>query len=294
VESNQREETSPQVSVIIPAFNASNYIERAIESALNQTYTPLEVIVVDDGSTDNTTELARRYPVRIVRQSNQGPAAARNHGARIARGGWFAFLDADDSWSPDKLEKQVTLTSIDNVGIIQTRTSGVYDGGVPDEIEWHRLWTANCIATSAVMIRREAFEECEGFPNDLSPVEDYYLWLRVSACGWRILTYPEVLTYYTPTPTSISRDERQMLLSLLRCFDRIATRSKLTGTEIKARKRSAYILHGRGLIHRRRLSEARSVLRKALLSVGGGEVFLLCAIAHLPGHLLDLRRHLQH
>lgn len=97
------------VSVVIPVYNRADWIAGAVESALEQTLSPCEVIVVDDGSTDQTSAVCRKMEdqIRYVRQSNQGVSAARNRGARLANGEWIAFLDSDDRWKPDKLEKQV-------------------------------------------------------------------------------------------------------------------------------------------------------------------------------------------
>ena len=99
------------VSVVIPAFNGERFIGPTIESALAQTYSSVEIIVVDDGSTDATQEAVRRFGdrVRYLRQSNQGGAAARNQGISAARGDWVAFLDQDDLWLPQKLERQAAV-----------------------------------------------------------------------------------------------------------------------------------------------------------------------------------------
>jgi glycosyltransferase involved in cell wall biosynthesis len=99
----------PLVSVVIPVYNAERYVIQAIDSVVRQSHAALEVLVIDDASTDRSGEVARRYPdsrVRVVRQPNAGPAAARNHGVGLARGELLAFLDADDLWEPRKLELQ--------------------------------------------------------------------------------------------------------------------------------------------------------------------------------------------
>jgi len=103
--------TEPAVSIVIPAFNASWCIRRAVDSVLAQTFTDFELIVVDDGSTDETAEILRSYgdALRVVSQPNGGMSCARNAGIRIARGRYIAFLDADDRWLPAKLERQVKL-----------------------------------------------------------------------------------------------------------------------------------------------------------------------------------------
>jgi glycosyltransferase involved in cell wall biosynthesis len=103
---------SPLVSVIIPAYNAERYLIEALDSVRAQGHRPLEVIMVDDGSTDGTAGVVAQYPdVRYVYQANRGPAAARNAGLRLAQGDLIAFLDADDVWSDDKLAVQLTLLS---------------------------------------------------------------------------------------------------------------------------------------------------------------------------------------
>jgi glycosyltransferase involved in cell wall biosynthesis len=95
------------VSVIVPAFNSSTYIGETIQSVLEQTHSALEILVIDDGSTDNTADVVRRYPVRYFCQQNAGPSAARNTGIANARGEFIAFLDSDDLWIPQKLAVQL-------------------------------------------------------------------------------------------------------------------------------------------------------------------------------------------
>ena len=102
-----------RVSAIIPAYNADSFIREAVDSALGQTHTDVEVIVVDDSSTDDTASVLQSYGERIIvhRQPNGGVAAARNAGARLASGRWVAFLDADDVWLPTKIERQLAVAS---------------------------------------------------------------------------------------------------------------------------------------------------------------------------------------
>src|SRR5207249_11176371 len=109
------------VSVVIATYNCRRYVGEAVESALAQSYQPIEVIVVDDGSTDGTAEELRPFKdrIRYLVQANQGPAAARNHGIRAARGEYVAFLDADDLWAPSKIEKQVAaMEKSDKIGVV--------------------------------------------------------------------------------------------------------------------------------------------------------------------------------
>ncbi|MGO8688254.1 MAG: glycosyltransferase [Thermoguttaceae bacterium] len=100
----------PRVTVVIPCFNAARFLRATLESALNQSHAPIEVLVIDDGSTDQSAAIAASYgpPVRVISQTNQGESIARNRGIEEARGSWIAFLDADDIWLPEKLERQIT------------------------------------------------------------------------------------------------------------------------------------------------------------------------------------------
>src|SRR5690348_10269988 len=111
----------PTVSVVIPAFNAAEYIGQAIDSVLAQTHQPIEIIVVDDGSTDQTAQIAAAYPapVRVLRKPNGGPASARNMGIAAATGSWIALLDADDRWLANKLERQLRHVA-DDVTLVHT------------------------------------------------------------------------------------------------------------------------------------------------------------------------------
>ncbi len=106
---------SPTVSVVIPCYNGAKFIRETLDSVLAQTVAPIEVLVVDDGSTDDSAAIAESYalPVRVIRQTNQGESVARNHGIDEARGDWIAFVDADDVWTPNKLERQLEFTGPD-------------------------------------------------------------------------------------------------------------------------------------------------------------------------------------
>src|SRR5216684_3041492 len=206
------------VSAIIPAYNAEATLARAIDCCLAQTHPLYEIIVVDDGSTDGTADIARRYaePVRLERKKNGGPSSARNHGARVAQGDWLAFLDADDRWLPTKIEKQLTLAESDDVAVVHTRIKSVPPQSPPPlEVTFAHLWEANRVGTSTVLMRRSVFERLGGFNKLCDPVEDYNLWLRVAATGGRILNYPEALTEYS-RGNGLSSHAENMLTGQLR------------------------------------------------------------------------------
>lgn len=181
------------VSVIIPAFNRRDFLREALRSVFDQTSPPLEVLVVDDGSTDGTAATVEsEFPAaRILSQPNQGPSAARNLGIRSARGEWLAFLDSDDLWHPRKLERQVAelarrpryrIAYTDEIWI--RRGVRVNPGKVHRKYSgwiFHRCLPLCIISPSSVIIHREIFEEAGRFDEALPVCEDYDLWLRLGA-----------------------------------------------------------------------------------------------------------------
>jgi len=161
------EDSAPLVSVVIPAYNAGPYIEEALRSVLQQDYRPLEVIVVDDGSTDNTSGVARPFgpPVRILAQPHAGIGAARNAGVAAAQGRFLAFLDADDLWTPHKLSRQMSLLaddeSLDLVfgQVIEFRRAA--DGQVAESP------AVSGLVPGAALMRRSLFDRVGWFRRDL-------------------------------------------------------------------------------------------------------------------------------
>ena len=148
------------VSVIIPAYNAADRVARAINRALAQTLPVLEIIVVDDGSADDTVQVASSFgsPVRVVSKPNGGPASARNLGASLARGEWLAMLDADDWWFPRKNEIQLAyIAGEENVGLTHCRLDHRTERP-PDELGFQDLWERNWISNSSVLMPRAVFE----------------------------------------------------------------------------------------------------------------------------------------
>jgi glycosyltransferase involved in cell wall biosynthesis len=187
----------PCVSVVMPAYNAEKFIAAAIESVLNQTFKDLEILVVDDGSRDGTAGVVARYPaVSYVAQKNAGASSARNRGVALARGEFIAFLDADDEWHPQKLAAQVALmraypaADLSRTAIAEEplrADSPLFSAGsqaLPDHIKVGTLaesFLNPYFATSAVMVRRAAFEAVGGFDTSLKIAEDVDLYLRILA-----------------------------------------------------------------------------------------------------------------
>lgn len=204
-----------KISVIIPAYNRVETIARAIDSVRSQTLPPYEIIVVDDGSTDATSEVVKMYDeVLLLRQNRQGVSAARNNGAMMAGGDWLAFLDSDDTWQAQKLEKQAAFhESHPEYDISYTDEMWIRDGKAvalpkkykkPAETTFENSLSFCSIAPSSVMMKKGLFDSLGGFDESLEVCEDYDLWLRILA-GRKIGLLPEALiTKYGGHPDQLS------------------------------------------------------------------------------------------
>jgi glycosyltransferase involved in cell wall biosynthesis len=181
------------VSIIIPTFNRKTLLRRALQSVYQQSYSSFEVIVVDDGSTDQTKEMIiSDFPlVRYFYKSNQGVSAARNLGLDHAKGEWLAFLDSDDEWLPKKLENQINLLkSRSEYKICHTNEQWVRHGVKVNQMKKHKKtggWIfPQCLplcamSPSSIMIQKSVFADIGHFDTRLSCCEDYDMWLRVTA-----------------------------------------------------------------------------------------------------------------
>lgn len=208
-----------KVSVVIPAFNSAAYIRETINSVLNQSFKDLEVVVVDDGSKDNTGELLKDYhsKVRYILKENGGPASARNLGIKEAKGEFIAFLDADDLWMSDKLEKQLERFDGEDIGLVfssvQKMDKDNHD--LPDYVNrerfeghiFEKLFNKNFVPTSTVLVRKSCFEEFGVFDEDpeLISVEDYDMWLRI-ASKYKLAHVDEKLVRYRVHENNISKN----------------------------------------------------------------------------------------
>ena len=205
-----------KVSVIIPAYNAEAFICESVNSALAQTYRAVEVIVVNDGSTDRTMDRLREFGarIRVHQQPNMGLPSARNAGVNLATGSWVAFLDADDLWMPEKIERQLACSNSPmrytdrlNFGArgdlpeLQSLVTPMYEG----DLFLLLLLRGNFITVSSVLLRRDVFHEMGGFSTDLRSVEDMDLWLRIAE-RYPISLCPEPLVSYRFHPGGMSRN----------------------------------------------------------------------------------------
>jgi cellulose synthase/poly-beta-1,6-N-acetylglucosamine synthase-like glycosyltransferase len=285
---------APTVSVVIPAFNSAGCIRRAIDSALAQTPPPLEVIVVDDGSTDDTAEVVGAYPepVRLVRQENGGPGAARNHGVRIARGEWIGLLDADDAWLPQKPAIQAPFTRDPKVAVVHAAVLAGTTQSIPKRATFERLWSRNVVKTSTVLVRKAAFEEVGGFDEDraLIGVEDYNLWLRFARAGWEIVYCAEVVCDKTEVAGSLSNQIERFVKAEQANVEKLASQLHLPEEMVRRKRAALAEEYGRLFFHYRRMKIARELLSGALKEEVSPVRCAWWLATFLPPALLDLRR----
>lgn len=236
-----------KVSAIVPAYKVEKYIGVAIESVLAQNYKNLEVIVVDDGSPDRSGEICQQFTdprVKVIRQENRGLAGARNTGIRHAQGEYLAFLDGDDLWLPQKLEKHIEhLESSPDVGISFSRSAFIDEAGnslgtylMPklEDITPPDLLLDNPVGNgSSAVIRREVFESIKFQENLYGTEEDFYFdehfrqaedvecWLRVAIqTNWQIEGIPEALTLYRVNSGGLSASLLKQLESLEKVIEK--------------------------------------------------------------------------
>jgi len=183
------------ISVIIPSFNRSERLEKAINSVLQQSHECMELIVVDDGSTDGTAQLVEQISntdprVRYFYQDNQGVSAARNFGLSKVKGDWIAFLDSDDEWLPEKLSQQVQLLKQSDLLICHTEEIWMRNGVRVNQMKKHQKQggdvfeksLAMCaMSPSSIMIHKSVFDDVGVFDESFIVCEDYDLWLRIAA-----------------------------------------------------------------------------------------------------------------
>ena len=182
------------ISIVIPTLNRIGTLPRALDSVLNQTYQPSEIIVVDNGSSDGTINLLKeRYPsIKLLSERKLGVSAARNRGIRYSRFPWIALLDSDDAWEKTKLEKQknALLSSLEKYRLVHTNEIWIRNGIKFNQMKKHKKFGGDifnkclslcCISPSSVLINKNIFEEVGYFDESLPVCEDYDLWLKISS-----------------------------------------------------------------------------------------------------------------
>ena len=232
--------SAARVSVVIPAHNSRAYLAQAIESALDQTLPPAEVIVVDDGSTDGTQDLIAPYLGRICyqRQSNLGVSAARNAGLAAATGEFVAFLDADDFFLPWKLASQVEILRADPGQAFVNSGWRVVDvqGQLLREVEpWHEAPKLDLLTwlrwkpvfPGALLLRREALERAGGFDPRLKHAEDVDLVLRLALLGFKAAWLQDLTVSYRQHPGNVSHARLDQAAGIVEVLTRFYSRPGL-------------------------------------------------------------------
>jgi glycosyltransferase involved in cell wall biosynthesis len=269
-----------ELSVIIPTYNRAYIISRAIESVLNQTYKDFEILVVDDGSKDNSEAVIKSIlddRIKYIRhEKNKGPAAARNTGIMASKGKYIAFLDSDDEWLPEKLEKQMMAFAVASpqVGIVYVGLLNVVGNmkthRPPNYVSWREgnlyyelLIDPIIVFPSTAMIRRDCFAKVGMFDENLFAGEDWDLWIRI-AKYYHFKFIDEVLAIRTVISDSITASNRDHRNSSVR--EMILTKHS---DDIKRDKRilsGYYVKTGHCYCHEKQLARGRQYFLRAAMT----------------------------
>ena len=240
----------PLISVIIPAYNASSSIARALDSVLGQTFTDFEILVVNDGSSD-TPELesvlnAYLKMIAYHKQENRGAGAARNVGVNNARGEFLAFLDADDQWRPNYLEAQMDVLQKSGADAVYCDALFVGSPALKDktymelapsrtEVTPESLLAVDVgVITSGVIARKQAVRDVGGFDETIRRGQDFDLWLRMAQKGFKFACHREVLLHYMVSDSGLSGDAVNQMRRRVELLETIRTRGGLSASELAA------------------------------------------------------------
>ena len=292
------------VAVIIPAYNQAVYIREAIESVLRQSRPADEVIVVDDGSTDNTADVAASYPgVTVIRQSNGGVCAARNHAVTSATSEWVAFLDHDDAWRWDKLQLQMAALDaspgwdvcICNAVALRSEGDPANFGPPPlhlppsDQIAAELLGNLRFPPGTAV-VRRDLLQRVGGFDTSAHPCEDWDLWLRLVSAGCRFIVVHEPLLLIRQHASNISNQSYRMMEAELRAWDKhIGPSLPAPVRAVRRLEAKSHFLSGVSLVEREQNRPHLGTMARSLLLLPVGDWHRHKVFAHMLLKRIGLR-----
>ena len=218
------------VSIVMPAYNCEKYVVEAINSILAQTYRNWELLVLDDGSKDNTLRIIEDFSQNDSRikalpnGKNMGVSATRNRGIELASGEWIAFLDSDDMWKPEKLEKQFEIVEKEAAEFLFTGSSYINEEGepykgifeVPEKITYKKLRNQNVISCSSVLVKKKYFEHIKMEKDEMH--EDYAVWLRILKLGVTAYGVNEPLLIYRISRNSKSGNKMKTVKMTYKVF----------------------------------------------------------------------------
>jgi len=266
-----------KISVVIPTFNRISLVARAIDSVLKQSLNPYEIIVVDDGSDDGTSEMINnKYKsIKLIQQQNNGVSAARNNGIKHAKGDWIGLLDSDDEWTEKKLENQANkLIKTPEYDFCHTNEIWIRNGVRVNQRKKHEKYGGyifdKCldicrISPSSVLFRKNILDHIGWFDSQLPVCEDYDLWLRITS-EYRILFIDEPLIikyggHDDQLSHSVESIEFFRIKSLENLLDRteLSTSNRVLAIQMIIKKYNIYLS---GLVKRKKQSEARQIKEK--------------------------------
>jgi glycosyltransferase involved in cell wall biosynthesis len=285
------------ISVVIPTYNCAGYLPGCLESVFRQTLPPAEVIVVDDGSTENTHEVLKPWfdRIRYVRQQRAGAAAARNAGIRLSSSQYIALLDADDEWDDRKLQLQSEmLQRHPNAGLVCSDFSIAFPNGsrVPSQFAQNGGYRTgdvfvpiltNCfILTSTILLRRDVLRSAGEFDVTLNTCEDFNLWLRI-AFHSDVLVVPEVLCHKRERKTRPPEETlRNQLASVRKLHAQLPSMSDVRRRAVDSEIARLEKIFGKFLLLQDKPIEARSHFRAALAAEWSAPAAALLGLAYLP------------
>jgi len=273
----------PKVSIVVPAYNAQNFIIETLKSLSAQTFEDFEIIVINDGSSDKTDKLVLNYSrkdprVKLFSQINKGPAAARNVGFKKAKGGYVIWADADDLWEKERLK--ILVNFLDKNKNYDLVTSDAYIWypqkkekskryytvfKVPEKLDFGHLLLGNFIFTSTLMRRKIIENNLMDEDRAIMGTEDYEFWLRVIHAGNKLKIINKPLVWYRQIGSSLSAQTEKIPQTLLFVFGKIEKKLKLTLGQkkiINGRKNQLYYILGKIYLDKKNFKKAMSFFKK--------------------------------